>query len=36
MTISEIKVLAESLGYVITKTIKAEIIEEFLEQQAGD
>lgn len=33
MTIAEIKALAESLGYSITKTRKAEIIEEFLSQQ---
>ena len=33
MTISEIKTLAAELGYSITKTRKAEIISEFLEQQ---
>lgn len=33
MTISEIKALAVELGYSITKTRKAEIIEEFLSQQ---
>ena len=33
MTIAEIKDLAESMGYSITKTRKAEIIEEFLSQQ---
>ena len=33
MTISEIKALAGELGYSITKTRKAEIIEEFLSQQ---
>jgi hypothetical protein len=33
MTIAEIEALAESLGYTITKTLKADIIEEFLEQQ---
>lgn len=33
MTISEIKVLATELGYSITKTLKADIIAEFLEQQ---
>jgi hypothetical protein len=35
MTISEIKALAVELGYSITKTRKAEIIEEFLMQQEG-
>lgn len=33
MTIAEIKALAEELGYSITKTRKADIIAEFLEQQ---
>lgn len=33
MTIAEIKTLAAELGYSITKTRKAEIISEFLEQQ---
>jgi hypothetical protein len=33
MTISEIKALAAQLGYSITRTRKAEIISEFLEQQ---
>lgn len=33
MTIPEIKALAVELGYSITKTRKAEIIEEFLMQQ---
>ncbi len=33
MTISEIKALADSLGYSITATKKAEIISEFLNQQ---
>ena len=33
MTISEIKALADSLGYSITRTKKADIINEFLEQQ---
>lgn len=33
MTIAEIKSLAAELGYSITKTRKAEIIEEFLTQQ---
>ena len=33
MTINEIKALAEELGYTITETTKAAIIEEFLEQQ---
>ena len=35
MTIAEIKALAAELGYSITKTRKAEIIAEFLEQQEG-
>lgn len=33
MTIAEIKALAGELGYSITKTRKAEIIEEFLNQK---
>ena len=33
MTIAEIKTLAAQLGYSITRTRKAEIISEFLEQQ---
>lgn len=33
MTITEIKALAAELGYSITKTRKAEIISEFLDQQ---
>lgn len=33
MTIDSIKALAVTKGYVITKTVKAEIIAEFLEQQ---
>ncbi len=33
MTISEIKALAGQLGYSITTTKKADIIEEFLTQQ---
>lgn len=33
MTIAQIKALAAQLGYSITKTRKAEIIEEFLAQQ---
>lgn len=32
MTIAEIKALAGELGYSITKTKKADIINEFLEQ----
>lgn len=32
-TIDEIRALAAGLGYTITKTVKAEIIAEFLEQQ---
>ena len=33
MTIAEIKTLAAELGYSVTKTRKAEIISEFLDQQ---
>lgn len=33
MTIAEIKAIAAELGYSITKTRKAEIIQEFLTQQ---
>ncbi len=33
MTISQIKELADSLGYSITATKKSEIIVEFLKQQ---
>ena len=33
MTIAEIKTLAAELGYSVTKTGKAEIISEFLDQQ---
>lgn len=33
MTISEIKALADNLGYTITRTRKSEIIEEFLKEQ---
>lgn len=33
MTVANIKALAVELGYSITKTLKADIIEEFLEQQ---
>ena len=33
MTIAEIKALAAELGYSVTKTRKAEIIQEFLAQQ---
>jgi hypothetical protein len=33
MTIAQIKALADSLGYTITKTLKADIIQEFLSQQ---
>lgn len=35
MTIENIKALAGTKGYVITKTVKAEIIAEFLEQQGA-
>lgn len=33
MTVAEIKALAEELGYSITKTKKADIVEEFLAEQ---
>lgn len=33
MTIAQIKSLAAERGYSITKTLKADIIAEFLEQQ---
>lgn len=33
MTIAEIKALAAELGYSVTKTRKADIIQEFLVQQ---
>jgi hypothetical protein len=36
MTIAEIKALAESLGYSLTATVKADIIAEFLEAQGGE
>ncbi len=35
MTINQIKALAAELGYTITKSTKADIIAEFLEQQEG-
>ena len=35
MTIAEIKALAAELGYSVTKTRKADIIQEFLAQQEG-
>lgn len=34
MTIAGIKSLAADLGYTITKTLKADIINEFLAQQS--
>lgn len=34
MTITEIKALAKDKGYSITKSVKAEIIAEFLEKQS--
>ena len=33
MTVAQIKALAEELGYTITATKKADIIEEFMSQQ---
>ena len=35
MTVAQIKDLAGSRGYTITKTVKADIIAEVLEQQGG-
>lgn len=35
MTVAQIKSLAASLGYSITKTLKADIIAEFLALQEG-
>ena len=35
MTVAQIKDLAGSRDYTITKTVKADIIAEFLEQQGG-
>lgn len=35
MTIAEIKDLAGTRGYTITKTVKADIIAEFLAQQGA-
>lgn len=35
MTIAQIKTLAEELGYTITATRKADIIEQFLAEQEG-
>lgn len=35
MTIAQIKEIASEAGYTITKTLKADIIQEFLEQQEG-
>lgn len=34
-TIAQIKAEAEKRGYTITARIKAEIIDEFMEQQGG-
>jgi hypothetical protein len=36
MTIADIKALADSLGYGITKAKKVDIVSEFLSQQGGD
>jgi len=36
MTVSEIKSLAADLGYSITKSLKADIIQQFLEQQEAE
>ena len=33
MTIAQIEAIADERGYTITSTLKADIIEEFLEQQ---
>ena len=35
MTVAQIKALAEERGYTITATKKADIIQEFLDQQEG-
>lgn len=35
MTVAQIKSLAGELGYSIKKTVKADIIKEFLNQQGG-
>lgn len=35
MTVAQIKALAAERGYSVTKTVKAEIIAEFLTQQEG-
>ena len=35
MTVARIKALAAERGYTITKTLKADIIAQFLEQQDG-
>ncbi|GFI43657.1 hypothetical protein IMSAGC018_01332 [Lachnospiraceae bacterium] len=36
MTISQIRTLAATLGYAITRTKKADIISEFLGRQEGE
>ena len=36
LTIDQIKAIARERGYTITKTLKADIIEEFLTQQNGE
>lgn len=33
MTVKEIKEIADERGYLVTKTLKADIIEEFLSHQ---
>lgn len=35
LTIAQIKAIAAEKGYIITKSIKADIIAEFLRQQGG-
>lgn len=35
MTVSDIKRLADELGYSITENKKADIIKEFLDRQGG-
>lgn len=35
LTISQIRSLADKLGYAVTKTKKADIINEFLAEQEG-
>lgn len=36
MTIAQIRSLADNLGYALTKTKKADIINEFIARQEGE